>query len=573
MRKDQRSPPRSGPARTFRPPHAGGLGLVLGMLAVFAGCGGGGDAKPPAPPAPVTATGVAITDLSGVNELIASDVHFTTDVLDQMFLQLLAEQADFTDHPPTLAPELATSYEWSADRKSVTFRLRTDATWSDGVPITADDVRFTWQAQVSPDVAWSYAHLKEPIADVEVIDPHTVRFHVTADYAYLLLDINEGKILPRHAWGRIPFAEWRERAEEFRENLVTSGPFRLAEWRPGERIVLERNRRYFDPALPALDRVVFRIAPDAATHADLLAAGAIDFVCGISVGDARKLAKTPGVRVLPFDYRQYDYIAWNTRRPPFDDEEIRRAMTLAIDRQALVDSIFAGYARVSNSPIPSNFWGFDRTLVPWPHDPAEARRILAAKGFVDTDGDGIVERGGKPFSFELTTNSSNRMRADAVVMIQEQLRRVGVDAKPRTMEIHTLTEKNLAHEFDATLSGWAVDTTLDIKAYFHSSEADGGYNFGDYRNAEVDRLLDSARRASSPELAKPDLVAIQRIVHREQPYTFLWEPQRICALDEELENVEPNALSAYFNLPEWRRRGAVSAAGASTAGGAEARRD
>jgi peptide/nickel transport system substrate-binding protein len=98
-----------------------------------------------------------------------------------------------------------------------------------------------------------------------------------------------------------------------------------------------------------------------------------------------------------------------------------------------------------------------------------------------------------------------------------------------------------------------VDTTLDIKPYFHSSEADGGYNFGDYRNAEVDRLLDAARRAPTPEAAKPDLVAIQRILHREQPYTFLWEPRRICAVREDLRDVRPNALSSYFNLDEWRR--------------------
>jgi peptide/nickel transport system substrate-binding protein len=506
-----------------------------------------------AAPAPASIVGVSIADLSGVNELVAADVQFTSDLLQQMFVQLLAEQADFEEHPPTMAPELAASYEWSADRKSLTFHLRPDAVWSDGVPITAEDVRFTWQAQTSEDVAWSYAHLKEAIADVEVVDPHTARFHLKQDYAYLLVDVNEGKILPKHAWEQMPFADWRGKADWFREHLVTSGPFRLGEWRPGERIVLVKNERFFERSLPKVDRVEFRVAPDAATHADLVASGAIDFACGLTPADAKRLVSKPGVRVVPFAYRQYDYVCWNSRRKPFDDPEVRRALTLGIDRQALVDTLFAGYARVAVSAIPSNFWGFDRELEPWPYDPAEARRILAAKDFKDTNGDGIVERGGRPFSFELTTNSSNRTRGDALVLLQEQLRKIGVEARPRTMEIHTLTEQNIAHEFDATLSGWAVDTTLDLKPYFHSSEADEGYNFGDYRNAEVDRLLDSARRAASPELARPDLVAIQKILHREQPYTFLWEPKRICAVRDDLAGVAPNALSSYFNLPEWRR--------------------
>ncbi len=522
-------------------------------MAALATAGCGAD-RSPSPVRAATAVGATISDLSGVNELVASDVSFTTDVLDQLFLQLLSEQPDFTEHPPTFAPELARSYEWSEDRLALTFHLREDAVWSDGVPITAEDVRWTWQAQVSPEVAWSYSHLKDAITDVEVVGPHTVRYHFKESYPFLLVDVIEGKILPRHVWSQIPFAQWREKADWFREHLVTSGPFRLGAWRPGEELVLVPNERYFDPALPGLDRVVFRVTPDAATHVEQLLAGALDFACGITPADAARIASAPDLRVIAFDYRQYDYICWNTQREPFDDPEIRRALSLAVDRQALVDALFKGYARVASSPIPSNFWAHDPDLRPLPYDPAAARDILERKGFRDKDGDGILERRGKPFAFDLTTNSSNRIRTAALVMIQEQLRKVGVAATPRTIEIHALTEANLAHDFDGTVSGWAVDTTLDLKPYFHSSESAGGYNFGSYLNPEVDRLLDAARRAPTPEAATPDLVRMQQILHEEQPYTFLWEPQRLCAVRADLENVRPNALSSYFNLPEWHRR-------------------
>ncbi len=528
---------------------ARGVHFLLASV-LLAGCG----AERPTPGRPTTIVGVTITDLSNVNELVASDISFTNDLLDLVFLQLLVEQADFSEHPPTLAPSLAESYELSDDHRIATFHLRPDAVWSDGVPITAEDVRFTWEAQRSPEIAWSFADLKEAIDDVEVVDPHTVRFRFNRDYPYQIVEANDGKILPKHVWGEVPFAEWRQRAEWFREHLVTSGPFRLASWQPGTEIVLERNARYFDPTLPKLDRVVFRVAPDAATHADQLLAGTIDFACGMTPADASRLAHHPELRVIPYETRQYDYIVWNTRRVPFDDPAVRRALTLAIDRQALVDTLFRGYAVVGSSPIPAAFWPHDRELVPWPYDPEEAKRLLAAAGFADRDGDGVLDRGGKPLRFELSTNSSNRFRSDALVMIQEQLRRVGVDARPRTVEIHTLNELNQAHDFDATLMGWAVDTTFDLRSNLHSSEIDGGYNFGSFSDPEVDRLLEATRRAKTPEEARPDLVRIQRILHQSQPFTFLWEPQRICVVRSDLENVRPNSLSAYFNLAQWTRR-------------------
>jgi peptide/nickel transport system substrate-binding protein len=498
-------------------------------------------------------------DLAGVNELIAPGTSFTSDVLDQLFLELLAEQPDYAEHPPTFAPALAERYEVSADRRIVTFHLRRDAVWSDGVPITAEDVRFTWQAQIDPGVAWAYADSKDAIADVEVVDPHTVRFHFSEVYPYQLVDANDGKILPKHLWSALPFAEWPGRADWFREHLAVSGPYRLAGWQPGQEVVLERNDRAPRDLQPLLDRVRFRVVPDQPAHVEQLLAGAVDFVAAVPPEAAARVAASREARLEVYASRQYDYVCWNTLRPPFDDPAVRRALTLAIDRQSLVDALWHGYAKVGFGPIPGGFWARHRELSPWPYDPAEARRILAAAGFADGDGDGVLERGGKPFRFELTTNSSNRLRGDALVMIQEQLRRIGVAAEPRALEIHALTERNIAHDFEATLSGWAVDTTLDLRPYFHSSEAAGGYNFGAYRNPELDRLLESVRHEPDLARAMPVFARIQEILHRDQPYTFLWEPQRLAGVRRDLRDVAPNALSAFFNLPRWWRAPAAPA--------------
>ncbi len=501
------------------------------------------------------ATGGTIVDIMGINELTSTGTAFTGDIVSQLFLGLLRERADYQEHPPTYAPELAESWEFSPDHKTLTFRLRPDAFWSDGVPVTAEDVRFSWQAQTDPDVGWAYANSKDAILDVEVMDARTVRFHYDAAYAFQLVDTIDGKILPRHLWSQLPFSEWRSSADWFRSNLAVTGPFRLGAWRPGQEVVLERNERYLDPELPRLDRVRFRIVTDQASQIEQLLAGALDFLPSVPAADAARLQTVPDIELIVHATRQYDYICWNTAREPFDDARVRRALTLAIDRQALVDILWKGYAVVATGPIPSDVWARDPELAPWPYDPEEARRLLGAAGFADSDGDGVLDRAGKPFRFELMTNANNRVRSDALVIIQEQLRRVGVAAILRTLEMQTMTARNFEHDFDATLSAWAVDTTLDLHTYFHSDSIDGGYNFGSYSNPEVDSLIEVARRVERVEEGAPPLRQVQRILHQEQPYTFLWEPRRIAAAHRRLAVVEPNALSTYYNLSRWWIRG------------------
>ena len=508
---------------------------------------------PPEAPATgkTTLVTAAITDIEGLNELVTADSRFTGEILEQMFLRLFEEQPDFELHPPTFAPSLAESWSFSPDGLEMTVKLRPGMVWSDGAPITAEDVRFTYAAQTSPEVAWSYAFAKESILGVDVVDPLTVRFRLRERSATALLDVNEGAILPAHVWGKLPFAEWTKQSDWFRHHLVVSGPFTLESWTPAQEIVLARNPRYRAADRQRLDRVVVRIVPDQASQLAQLAGGQLDFIFGVTPARSREIAGRADLTIRSFGNRQFDYICWNTRRPLFVDPEVRRALTLAIDRQELVDALWHGYARVSVSPILSSVWAYDRSLVPWPYDPTEARRLLAKSGWADHDGDGVVDRQGVRFSFELMTNGGNQIRSDAAVMIQAQLAKIGVDVRVRSLDGNTLNQLNREHQFDATLTGWGVDTSLDLRYGFHSAEIDDGYNFGGYANPEVDRLIDEIHRQSDLAAARPLFVQLQRILHREQPYTFLWEPQRITAARADLRNVQSNALATFFHLDEW----------------------
>jgi len=548
------------PIPTSRRP-ARSLALALAVpisLAAIAGlacgCGGhGGEARAVAPRRGGTAVVGWSGDLQSVNELLIPSNYATTELVDRLFLRLVNEEPDYAVGPPTFAPLLARSYDWSPDHRALTFHLQPEARWSDGVPVTADDVRFTWQAQTSPDVAWDSVEMKRGITDVEVVDPKTARFHFSRPYAKQMLDANEGGILPRHVWGRLPFSRWHQSADWFRDHLVVDGPFVLESWQPRQQMVLKRNDRYFEPGLPRLDRVVVRVIPDQTSLMTQLFNGELDFVPQVAPADARRVEANPRLRLLSYWFRLSVVVAWNGRRPLFGDPDVRRALTLAIDRQTIVDTLWGPYARVADSPIiKAVAWAHDDHLKPLPYDPAEARRILAAKGFRDSDGDGVLDRGGKPFAFELVSNAGNQQRNDAAVMIQEQLKKVGIKVTPRILEFGTLLELTRRGEFDASVEGFGMDTSLDLTGYFHTPGANSDdRNVAHYSNPEVDRLIDQSMAFPNLADAKPTLYRIQEIIHRDQPYTFLWESKRMPAISRRLQDVKPNMLFALVNMKEW----------------------
>jgi peptide/nickel transport system substrate-binding protein len=490
-------------------------------------------------------------DIKSVNELAIPATLLADEVLYRMFLHLLEEQPDYAEHPPTLAPQLARSYDWSPDHKALTFHLREDALWSDGVPVTAEDVRWTWQAQTHPAVAWDGVFMKTGIADVEVVDPHTVRFRFKRVYAKQILDANEGVILPKHAWEKLPFAQWRTNADWFRQHLVVDGPFTLESWKPQQELILRRNERYYDPSRPYLDRVVIRIVPDQGSLSTQLFSGAVDFIHQVLPTDAERIKKDPRLELIAVWYRLSVAVAWNNERPPFDDPEVRRALTLAIDRRTIAETIWGPYARIATSPIVASVWAHDKALPPLPYDPAEARRILAARDFTDHDGDGLLDRGGKPLAFELFSNAGNRQRIDAAVMIQAQLQKIGVRATPRVLEFNSLVARSNAGDYEASIVGMGMDTSLDLTGNFHSRSIVDGSNYARYKNPEVDRLIERAMSRPSLVDSRGDLVRIQEILYRDQPCTFLWESQRLNAVNRRVHDAKPNAIFSLFNLQDW----------------------
>lgn len=486
-------------------------------------------------------------DLEHVNELIVQGSSFNNVIVHQLFLTLVEENPDFSTGPPTFLPRLAESWQLAADRSTLDFALRQDVHWSDGTPVTADDVRFTWLAQTSPDVAWNASDYKKDIEDVEVLDSHTVRFHFDKPSAAQIQIANEGVILPAHAWGELPFAEWRQTPEWFLEHLVVSGPFMLEDWQRQQHLVLRRNDNYFRPGLPKCDSIVFRRIPDSAILIEQFLASEVDLIEISNHDDIDRVQARDDLVLIDYQKRQYDFITWNTLRPFFDDVRVRQALALGIDQQALIDTLGHGLLRPGTSPIVSGVWAHNEDLVPWPHDLERARELLTEAGWLDSDGDGVRERQGIAFRFELSTNPGIPLRWDALQLIAAQLREIGVDAQPTLIEYSKLTAMNFGHDYDATLMALAMDTALNLDL-FGTGDA---YNFGAYSNAEVDALIEAINSALDLGDVREELLRLQEILHQELPIFVLWEPHGALARNKRVDGVEPNLLWRFGRLEDW----------------------
>jgi peptide/nickel transport system substrate-binding protein len=518
--------------------------MPTAVLLVLTGCGGGAGKPPAARPVTVGVIG----DMDTTNELISSSA-FTADLARQLYLPLFHEEPDFQEHPPSFTPALAESWSFSPDGLTLTVRLKAGLKWSDGTPLTARDAAFTHRAATSPEVAWSGLDAKQYIRSVEAPDDSTLVLTFTRRYPYMLMDANEGPPLPEHAFGKVPFAQWRQ--HDFSQDRVFSGPFVLKEWRRQETILLEANPACAVPGRPGLRQVVFRIVPDQTALLTQFLSHAVDVMEMIPPRDAEKVKRDPELELVAYPDRQYVYVAWNLKNPLFARKEVRRALSHAINTQEIVDTVWYGHARPAVGPIHTSLWAANRSLRPFPYDPARAREILKAAGAADADGDGILELGGLPFEFEVYTNKGNAIREATLVMVQDQLAKVGVKVVPKPLEWNVFIQKLMARDFPACVQGWRVATKVDLKEIWSTAAIEDGLNIVSYSNPKVDELIERIRGVEDHRQAKALLDEAQALIVEDQPYTFLYENDKLNGLNRRIRNVRMNVLSGYYNLEEW----------------------
>ncbi|MDX2114666.1 MAG: ABC transporter substrate-binding protein [Planctomycetota bacterium] len=448
----------------------------------------------------------------------------------------------------TLEPRAQLADAWQVDPAGLWLRvrIRPGARWSDGAPVTADDIRFTFRDFVQNPRINAAAHRASfaAVREVRVVSERVAEFRFDTPLFSSLSVALFNPIIPRHFYEPIS----PESLNASTGLLMGSGPWKLApqegQWAPPAPILLVRNEHFAGP-VPPLERLRFTVVPDAGTRlaeleqnrADLIRATPEQIV-------AARAGQGPAATPLVWTNMRsgYTFIAWNTgerrgRASPFADVRVRRAMTHLLDRERMNRDFYRGLASVSTGPFPPT--QADPDLKPIPFDLQRAAALLDECGWSDRNADGVREDAqGSPFEFEFAYTPGGVMGEPLALYLKDQAAKVGIRVTPRAVDFTTLTQMRRSRDFDAFYLqlSWSGPES-DPFSYFHQSQADAGENWTGWRSPETSALIDRARSTIDPAARAPLWREVHRAIAEQQPFTFLLDVPWLRLVSPRVHNV------------------------------------
>ncbi|MBI9081272.1 MAG: peptide-binding protein [Pseudodesulfovibrio sp.] len=527
--------------------------MVVG-LALLAGCGDGDGPATPIKP-------VIVADLPAGPEFGGSIVEpllgepsnlippLATDstshaVAKQVYVSLLKYDKDIN-----LVPYAAESFEVLNDGKLLKFKLREDIFWFDGHQLTAEDVEFTYKLMIDPETPTAYAENFKVVKRFGLTGRFSFEVEYERPFAKALVTWAMD-ILPKHALENEDLLNTK-----YSRDPLGAGPYKVKEWVPGSQMVLEANPDFFE-GKPYIEQIVYRMIPDLSTQFLELKAGNLD---SMNLTPLQYLYQTSGPgwdgSFQKFEHLSFGYtfLGFNFKHPFFKDVRVRRAIDHAIDRREIVKGVLYGLGEAANGPYKPGTWQYNDEIKPRAYELETARKLLAEAGWIDTDGDGLLDKDGVPFVFSILTNQGNTQRIKTGVIIQQRLKDIGIKVELRTVEwaafIKEFVDKG---RFDTIILGWNILQDPDIFSVWHSSQAvERGLNFTRYINPELDDLLERGRRLVIQKKRKPIYDAVQRILHEDVPYCFLYVPKSLPIVQARVQNIKAAPAGISYNFTKW----------------------
>ncbi len=521
--------------------------------------GVGQDARDLLAPLAQSAFDLALLDLLGTRPL---DVHFDCEL--------------------SYVPGFAKEWTWSEDGRTLDLVLRDDLAWSDGTPVRARDLVLLGELIRDPAVgsprAANLAQLTP--GSPEAVDDTHVRYTFEARGQPTIMAANVGllQLVPSHLLDDPALERKGLRTHPLNTTApVSSGYWQLASWEKGKTLVFEPNPHHPGPA-PGLARVVFRVLPDYDTRLLELRSGRIDMMEAVQIVDADKLvAEQPDIKLRTRGYRAQDYIGWNNvdpaayqaaaaggerpdvatlpRHPLFGDPAVRHALSMAIDVDRIIADVLTSQAtgkayavRAVSTITPELCATRDAGITPIGFDVEAAKVALARAGWSDTNGDGVVDKGGVPFRFTMIMPTGSARRVQVSTIVQGQLAAVGVDVQIEALDPGALFERLRRRDFDAAYTGWSAGLWVEPSSAWGK---DSDFNFTSYQDAEVQALLEAGSREPDPTKAAEIWRKFQRRIYDDQPYTFLYWMDEIVAVDGRFDNTDVNLVSPWSHLERW----------------------
>ena len=446
----------------------------------------------------------------------------------QIFDALL--QVDF--ETGNIEPALATEWEISEDGTEYTFSLREGVTFHDGSPFDANDVVATWEAGADPINA--YAADYENVT-VEVIDDFTVKL-ITADpFVTFFRQLAEFMIISDEQ-----FAAGGNQAIE--ENPIGTGPFKFVEWDRGSRILLEANENYWEEGKPHLAELIFRPIPESSTRLAGIQTGELDIVTRLTSEEAQSLLGAENVQVIRYPADRVYYIAFNNLSTgigePTEDPRVRLAMNLAVDRQAIVDGLFDGFARLSTGMVTPSNLGFDEALEPYPYDPDRARELLEEAGYPNGFEIGMACPIGAYTNFEEVCQAIAAYLADVGITLD--------GGEIEFLESGVYWEREAAKELPPLFGdSWSASVGEAIERLTGSL---GGpeESYSAWYDDEIGSLLDQIEQEFDPTRRAELYRELQAYMYENPPFIYLYEPASFEAIRDRVQGYEPSNVEQYY---------------------------
>lgn len=457
-------------------------------------------------------------------------------------------------------PRLAKSWTWAPDSLSIAFHIDSAARWHDGVPVRSADVKSTYRVYTDTASGSPFAVTLASIDSVTTPDSMTAVFWFKKRSPLQFFDaVYNMSILPDHLLKGTTGQALR--TFSLGRTPVGTGRFRFVSWTPGSSLQLAADTSNY-LGRPHLDRVILTIAPDFNTALTRLVGGEADILEQVPAASLPDIAKDTMLNRTLDPGLDYNFVQFNLKDPKqpnrphklFGDRALRRALSGAVDRKNIVKNVYDSLAYVALGPTVRAYPTTDTTIAPIAYSVDKAKHDLDSLGWKDSNGDGVRDKGGVPLEFTLEVPGSSKARTRMAVLIQEQLKQVGVKMNIDQLDFPAFIAKEGSRNFDAVFGGWHVEASPGSirQTWGSAGAAKGGTNYGSYTNPVFDAHVDSALSAQTLAERRARFTAAYRIINEDAPAIWFAEPKRIMAVNRRIETGKLRADIWWANLADWK---------------------